>query len=90
MVDLAAAIKKEVDVPVIAPGLIATGELAEEIIEKRKADLIGLARVLWTDPEWPQKVMQGREDQIFAARCMQLLHEDLDEGQTGCLCSLAR
>ena len=65
MVDLAAAIKKEVDVPVITAGLIVTGELAEQIVEEGKADLIGLARVLWTDPEWPQKVMQGRENEIL-------------------------
>jgi len=65
MVDLAGAIKKEVDVPVIAAGLITTGELAERIVAEGKADLIGLARVLWTDPEWPQKVMQGRGNDIL-------------------------
>lgn len=64
MVDLAAAIKKEVHVPVVTAGLIVTGALAEQIIEQGKADLIGLARVLWTDPEWPQKVRQGRESEI--------------------------
>ncbi|MCX5873881.1 MAG: NADH:flavin oxidoreductase [Deltaproteobacteria bacterium] len=65
MVDLAATIKKEVDVPVIAAGLINNGELAERIVTQGKADLIGLARVLWTDPEWPQKVIQGRENDIL-------------------------
>jgi NADPH2 dehydrogenase len=65
MVDLAAAVKKAVDVPVITAGLIVTGELAERIVEEGKADLIGLARVLWTDPEWPRKVMEGRENEIL-------------------------
>ena len=77
MVDLAAAVKKGVDVPVIAAGLIVTGELAEGIIESGRADLIGLARVLWTDPEWPQKVMQGRENEILRCdacnSCMKIL-----------------
>jgi 2,4-dienoyl-CoA reductase (NADPH2) len=77
MVDLAAAIKREVDVPVITAGLIVTGELAEQIVEEGKADLVGLARVLWTDPEWPQKVMQGREDEILQCdscnTCMKIL-----------------
>ncbi len=77
MADLAAAIRKEVDVPVIAAGLIVTGELAEEIVAKGKADLIGLARVLWTDPEWPRKVMQGRDDEILQCdacnSCMKIL-----------------
>jgi len=65
MVDLAAAVRKEVDVPVITAGLIVTGKLAEGIVREGKADLIGLARVLWTDPEWPRKVMQGRENEIL-------------------------
>ena len=77
MVDLAAAVKKEVDVPVITAGLIVTGELAEQIIEEGKADLIGLARVLWTDPEWPRKVMQGRDNEILQCdscnACMKIL-----------------
>ncbi|MBW1918219.1 MAG: NADH:flavin oxidoreductase, partial [Deltaproteobacteria bacterium] len=29
------------------------------------ADLIGLARVLWADPAWPQKVQQGKESEII-------------------------
>lgn len=65
MVDLAAAIKKEVDVPIITAGRIATGKLAEDILSQGQADLVGLARVLWTDPEWPRKVEEGREEDIL-------------------------
>jgi 2,4-dienoyl-CoA reductase (NADPH2) len=65
MVDLAAAVKEKVDVPIITAGRVDTGEVAEQIISSGKADLIGLARVLWTDPEWVQKVEQGREDEIL-------------------------
>lgn len=65
MVDLAGAIKKEVDVPVITAGRIDTGEVAEKIIAGGQADLIGLARVLWADPKWPTKVKQGREHEIL-------------------------
>jgi NADPH2 dehydrogenase len=65
MVDLAAAVKTEVDVPVITAGRVDTGELAEQIIAGGKADLIGLARVLWTDPKWPDKVEQGKEHEIL-------------------------
>ena len=64
MVDLAAAVKKQVGIPVITAGRISTGSLAESILEDKKADLIGLARVLWADPEWPEKVKQGKEDDI--------------------------
>lgn len=64
MADLAAAIRREVAVPVIAAGRIATGELAERILSSGGADLIGLARVLWADPDWVRKVSEGREHEI--------------------------
>jgi 2,4-dienoyl-CoA reductase (NADPH2) len=64
MVDLAASVKKAVDVPVIAAGRISTGAFAERVIAEGKADLIGLARVLWADPEWPAKINEGRENEI--------------------------
>jgi 2,4-dienoyl-CoA reductase (NADPH2) len=69
MVNLAAAVKRAVGVPVIAAGAIASGELAERIISEGEADLIGLARVLWVDPEWPAKVREGREDEIIHCHC---------------------
>lgn len=65
MVDLAAAVKREVSVPVAAAGRISTGRLAEDILANGQADLVGLARVLWADPEWPQKVKEGREEEII-------------------------
>jgi len=65
MVDLAAAVKKAVGIPVIAAGRIATGDLALRVIAEGMADLIGLARVLWVDAEWPQKVREGREAEII-------------------------
>jgi NADPH2 dehydrogenase len=78
MVGLAGAVKKLVDVPVIAAGRISTPARAESILKARKADLIGLARVLWVDPQWPQKARQGRERAILKCgskcdACMQLV-----------------
>jgi len=55
MVSLAAAIKKEVKVPVTTAGRISTPLRAESILQEKKADLIGLARMLWVDPDWPKK-----------------------------------
>jgi len=65
MLDLAAAVRSAVDVPVIAAGRLATGAFADQAIADGKTDLIGLARVLWADPDWPQKVRDGREAQIL-------------------------
>jgi 2,4-dienoyl-CoA reductase (NADPH2) len=78
MVDLAATIKKEVHVPVITAGRIASGAFAERVISEGMADLIGLARVLWTDPKWPKKVQELREQEILQCdpecdTCMQLV-----------------
>mgnify|MGYP001826850334 CR=1 FL=1 len=65
MLDLAAAVKKNVDVPVISAGRFSSGEVAEKALADGKTDLIGLARVLWADPEWPEKVRTGRESDII-------------------------
>jgi NADPH2 dehydrogenase len=65
MVHLAGAVKKEVEIRVIAAGRIATGAFAQRVLTEGKADLIGLARVLWADPEWPAKVREGRENEII-------------------------
>jgi NADPH2 dehydrogenase len=64
MLDLAAAVKKQVSIPVVAAGRISSGELAEKALAQGQADLIGLARVLWADPKWPIKVAEGREAEI--------------------------
>jgi 2,4-dienoyl-CoA reductase (NADPH2) len=79
MLDLAAQIRASVDVPVIAAGRLATGTVADRAIADGKTDLIGLARVLWADPQWPQKVRDGREADIVHCNpdcgdaCMQMV-----------------
>jgi 2,4-dienoyl-CoA reductase (NADPH2) len=78
MVALAQAVKKHANVPVIAAGRISTPRLAESIIDKGRADLIGLARVLWADPLWVKKARQGREGDIVTCSpacnaCMELV-----------------
>lgn len=56
MADFAARIKNAVaGTPVIAAGRIQDPETAETILNLGKADLIGLARVLFADPLWPKK-----------------------------------
>lgn len=53
--------------PVVATGKINTPELAESILNDAKADLIGMARPLLADPDWPRKVQAGRFDRVI--RC---------------------
>jgi len=66
MLDLAAAIRTNANAPVIAAGRLATGAFAEQAVADGKTDMIGLARVLWADPQWPRKVQAGREAEIVA------------------------
>jgi 2,4-dienoyl-CoA reductase-like NADH-dependent reductase (Old Yellow Enzyme family) len=51
-------------VPVVATGKIRTPELAERILRDGRADLIGMARQLLADPDWPRKVRDGRADAV--------------------------
>ncbi len=79
MLDLAAEIRAGIDVPVIAAGRLATGGFADQAISEGKTDLIGLARVLWADPQWPKKVRDGQEADIVHCdpdcgdACMQMV-----------------
>ena len=58
------AVKKVVDIPIIAVGKLGCPELAEEVLKEGKADFIGLARPLLADPDWAIKVKEGRLDDI--------------------------
>jgi len=62
---LAEAIKKAVSVPVMAVGRINLPEVAESIVAGGRADLVGLARQLVTDPDWPHKARAGRTEAII-------------------------
>lgn len=68
-VEPAARIKKAVNVPVIVAGRM-NEDLAEKILEQGSADIIALGRTLWADPEFPNKVKEGRpEDIVRCTRC---------------------
>ena len=54
--------------PVITTGKISTPELAEEILETGKADMVGFARALLADPDFPKKARAGETDKIV--RCI--------------------
>lgn len=60
----AEAIKKAVNIPVIAVGRINSPQLAEVIVFQGRADLVALGRQLIADPQWPKKAQEGRYDDI--------------------------
>ena len=51
---LAAGIKKEISIPVIAVGRINNPDLAEAVIEEGKADVVSIGRGLVVDPDFPK------------------------------------
>jgi NADPH-dependent glutamate synthase beta subunit-like oxidoreductase/2,4-dienoyl-CoA reductase-like NADH-dependent reductase (Old Yellow Enzyme family) len=51
-------------VPVAAAGKIRMPDLAEEVLGQGKADIIGMARTLFADPDWPAKAKAGKADTI--------------------------
>jgi 2,4-dienoyl-CoA reductase-like NADH-dependent reductase (Old Yellow Enzyme family)/thioredoxin reductase len=63
LVPLAAAIKKAVKAPIIAVGKIDAIQ-GERILQEGLADFIEMGRALMADPEIPNKVREGRLDDI--------------------------
>jgi 2,4-dienoyl-CoA reductase (NADPH2) len=61
---LAQGIKQAVSIPVMASNRISDPLLADRILRDGQADLIGFARGLIADPEFPNKALQGRFDEI--------------------------
>jgi len=64
MVDMAAAAKKVVRIPVIAVGRLDLPEMAESVLREGKADMIAIGRGLLSDASWPRKVAEGRAKRI--------------------------
>jgi 2,4-dienoyl-CoA reductase-like NADH-dependent reductase (Old Yellow Enzyme family) len=64
--DDAATLKQAVIKPVLVAGRINQPQLAAEIINASKADMVGLARALITDPEFVNKMARGQVDDIRA------------------------
>lgn len=81
LVHLARAIKKAVDIPVIAIGKINTPELAEKIIMENGADFIAMARALIADPYLPDKAKKGQIEDIRG--CVYCLEDCADKGVKG-------
>ena len=62
---LAQGIKSVVGIPIIAVGRIRTPQLANQILEDNKANLISMGRALIADPNLPVKALQGKTEEII-------------------------
>ena len=87
LVPLAEEVKKVTNVPVIAVGRLDP-ELGERILEEGKADLIAIGRRLTADPELPNKVAEGRLDEVIPCTgCMECIERMGAAGQ-GVSCAI--
>ena len=89
IVELAAAIKRAVSIPVIAVNKIRHVQFAEEVLQQNKADMIALGRPLLADPDWPLKAWQNLAQQIRpCVSCCQGCVGNIERGRPiTCLCN---
>ena len=52
-------VRREVDIPTVAVGMITEPEQAEAILRDGKADIIGVARTMMRNPYWPVDAAQA-------------------------------
>jgi 2,4-dienoyl-CoA reductase-like NADH-dependent reductase (Old Yellow Enzyme family) len=75
------------ETPVVAAGGIGTFELAEEILRRGDADIVGAARQSLADPDWFLKVRMGRGAEV--RRCTYTNYcEALDQSHKQVTCKL--
>ncbi|OIJ19253.1 2,4-dienoyl-CoA reductase [Anaerobacillus alkalidiazotrophicus] len=64
-ISLAHSIKKAVKIPVLAQGKLSEPAFAEQVLQEGKTDFVGLGHQLLADPEWVNKVADGKIDDII-------------------------
>lgn len=61
---LAHAVKKTINIPVTGGGMIRNPAHANQIIAEEQTDFVFLGRPLLADPDWPNKALQGKLEDI--------------------------
>lgn len=82
--DYAAAVKKEVKIPVIAVGRLGHPATAAAALENGKADFIALGRTLIAEPEWVEKLRRGEPPRRCLA-CNTCVDEMRGGARLGCV-----
>ena len=89
---LAAAIRKEVSIPVAATGVIRDPAFAEEILNNGDVDFIAMGRSWLADPQWGIKAIAGRDDDIRKCLgcmyCFETAGNNLCTGGSHAFCSV--
>ncbi|NHJ46567.1 MAG: FAD-dependent oxidoreductase [Asgard group archaeon] len=84
--EYSAIIKKAITkTPICVVGRINTPEIAEEILQDNRADMVAMGRAVISDPFLPQKAKEGRNDEIITCTgCNACLNQILIEEQVAC------
>jgi NADPH-dependent 2,4-dienoyl-CoA reductase/sulfur reductase-like enzyme len=60
----ASAVRQAVDIPVIAVGRVTDVGVADRIVADGHADMVAMGRASLADPEFPNKALEGRSEEI--------------------------
>lgn len=72
-------------IPICVVGRINTPEIAEEILQDNRADMVAMGRAVIADPYFPQKVLENkRQDMIICTACNACLNQILIEEKVAC------
>lgn len=63
-IQMAAAVKAEVSIPVLGGGVIRHPEFAENLIKEGKVDFVWVGRGMIADPNWSNKALNGNFERI--------------------------
>ncbi|MGB3724374.1 MAG: NADPH-dependent 2,4-dienoyl-CoA reductase [Glaciecola sp.] len=82
-----AKFRKALNVPVITSNRINTPEVAETVLARGDADMVSMARPFLADPEFVNKALEGRADEINTCiGCNQACLDNVFSGEmTSCL-----
>ncbi len=79
-IKMAEQVKKTVNIPVIAGGVIRHPAKAAEILANQQADLVWIGRGMLADPDWVGKAVSGRADQIRHCISCNTCFDTLNQG----------
>jgi NADPH-dependent 2,4-dienoyl-CoA reductase/sulfur reductase-like enzyme len=84
--ELAAQIRKEVTIPVMAAGRIGDPCRIREVLGSEMIDMVALGRPLLADPDLPSKMLDGRDDEVLlCGYCLQGCFANVTAGKgIGC------
>jgi 2,4-dienoyl-CoA reductase-like NADH-dependent reductase (Old Yellow Enzyme family) len=79
-------LKEAIDIPAIAVGGFDDAEAAEHVLEAGRANLIAIGRGLIADADLPNKLREGRRDEIIKCTlCNEMCYGNLTRGEPiGC------